>query len=109
MSRPLIQAMLSVALLVAGAAHAQAVARAPSMARVGAEVAITGAGFSAGTLVSLRITGPNQAVSMAAVVAAADGSVSYALVPTSSGSWRVQLSDGNERNKGAEVKLMVAP
>ncbi|KPF60278.1 hypothetical protein D621_02420 [beta proteobacterium AAP51] len=84
-------------LFVCGTAMAAPHASVPSVATVGRPVAVTGGGFNPGALISVRVTGPGDTVSMAAVVVAADGSLTHTLVVAQDGAHRVQLllADGS--------------
>lgn len=86
------------ALLVGGAAMAAPHASLPSIVPVGRAIDITGGGFTPGSVITVRVTGPASAVSMSAVVISADGRLSHPLTPAQSGAHRVQLlnADGSE-------------
>ena len=90
-------------LFVCGTAMAAPFAIVPSVAVVGRPVAVSGGGFDPGSLINLRITGPGDAVSMAAVVVAADGRFSYTLVTSSDGAHRVQLLHADGRPATREL------
>ena len=75
-----------------GMALAAPYANVSSTAQVGSPVTINGGGFVPGALVNLRVRGPGKAVTAAAVVAGADGSISYTLVAAANGPHVVQLS-----------------
>ncbi|HOB96220.1 MAG TPA: hypothetical protein PK306_17820 [Aquabacterium sp.] len=86
------------AMFVSSAAMAAPFASAPSMAPVGRAIEITGGGFQPGALITVRVAGPGNAVSVAAVVVAADGRLAHTLTATQDGAHRVQLlqADGRE-------------
>ena len=77
---------------MSGLASAAPYANVSSTAQVGSPVTITGGGFAPGALVNLRVRGPGKAVTAAAVVAGADGSISYTLIATANGAHVVQVS-----------------
>jgi len=84
-------------LFVCGTAMAAPHASVPSVAVVGRPIAISGGGFEPGALINLRITGPGNVVSTAAVVVATDGSLTHTLVASSDGAHRVQLLHADGR------------
>jgi len=86
------------ALLVAGAAVAAPHASLPSVVAVGRAIDINGGGFTPGSVITVRLVGPGNAVSMSAVVISADGRLAHSLTAAKSGGYRVQLlnADGSE-------------
>ena len=92
-------------LFVCGTALAAPFASVPSVAVVGRPIAVNGGGFDPGALINLRITGPGDAVSMAAVVAAADGSIAYTLVTSIDGAHRVQLLHADGRPATPDLRF----
>lgn len=104
-------AQLAMAALAAAAtaasAQGQVFARGPSLARAGTVVEIVVEGFSRGTPVWIRVTGPGRIVNKAAAIAGDDGLVTYSLVPSLAGSWSVTVGDANDRK--AEFRLQATP
>ena len=79
-----------------------------SVTQVGRPLTITGGGFEPGALVNLRVLGPGNAVTMAAVVAGADGSISHTLVTANDGAHVVQLSHPDGRPAVSAIKFHAA-
>lgn len=96
------------ALLCSGAVVAAPFASVPSVAPVGQSVTVAGGGFTPGALVTLRIIGPNRGVSMAAVVAGDDGSISHAMVAPAEGNYRIQFIDAAGRAMTRELRLVAS-
>lgn len=92
-------------LFVCGTAMAAPHASVPSLAAVGRPIAVSGGGFDPGALINLRITGPGDTVSVAAVVVAADGSLAYTLVASTDGAHRVQLLHADGRPATPELRF----
>lgn len=98
-----------VSLLACGAAIAAPFASVPSVAPVGRSVTVTGGGFAPGSVVTARITGPNQSVAMAATSAGADGAIAIPIVTSSRGAHAIQLigADGSVLVK--DLRMSVTP
>ena len=79
-----------------------------STAQVGRPVTVTGGGFAPGALINLRVRGPGSAVTAAAVVAGADGSISYTLVAAANGAHVVQLSLADGRKAVPDMTVHAA-
>ena len=72
-------------------------AAAPSVVKVGQQAAVSGSGFDAGSVVTVRVTDPAGRVAMAAAVAGPKGELTYALIPGAAGRYQVQLLDASQR------------
>lgn len=103
-----IRVVASAALLCGAAAFAAPFASVPSVAPVGQSVTVAGGGFAPGAVLTLRIIGPNQNTSMAAVVAANDGSIAHAMVTPSEGAYRIQILDASGRAVTGELRLLTS-
>lgn len=86
------------AILVSGAAMAAPHASVPSVAAVGRGVEVTGGGFQPGAVITVRVVGPGNSVSMAAAVVSPDGRLVHTLTAAQGGAHRVLLlhADGSE-------------
>ena len=93
------------ALAFSTTAYAAPYANVASVTQVGRPLTIAGGGFEPGALVNLRVLGPGNAVTMAAVVAGADGSISHTLVTTNDGTYVVQLSHPDGRAAVSAIKF----
>lgn len=91
---------IAVTAMVSAAAFGAPTAVAPSVARVGHETTVQGAGFVSGQVITLRITDPAGTVSKSAVVVGADGTIVHAITPTQSGRYRVELLDAGNHKVG---------
>jgi hypothetical protein len=94
-----------VGLLLCGAAIAAPFANVASVTQVGKPVTVSGGGFEPGSLINLRLIGPGKSMAMAAVVVAADGTISHTWVASSDGSYRVQLVHADGRAAANELKF----
>jgi hypothetical protein len=88
-------AVLGVSLALCGAVMAAPSAAMPSMVKVGDSAALVGQGFAAGTVLTVRVTAPGGAVSLAAVTVGPQGQVRHTVVPASGGKYRVEVLDGS--------------
>jgi hypothetical protein len=105
-SRALVVALAAVA--SCGMAAAAPFASVPSVAAVGQPVTVAGGGFVPGAVITLRVTGPKQNTSMAAVVVADDGSISHSMVTPSGGTYRIQILDAAGRTLAGELRLVTS-
>ena len=96
-------------LLSCGVAFAAPYASLPSVAPIGSSVTVTGGGFNPGSVVTARITGPNQTVAMAAASAGANGGVAISIMTSSRGEHAIQLigADGSVLVK--DLRLIATP
>lgn len=95
-------------LLLCGTALAAPFASVPSVTVVGRPVAISGGGFDPGSLINVRVIGPRHAISLDAVVVAADGTVSHTLIASREGAHRVQLLHADGRAAASELTFLVS-
>jgi len=84
-------------LALGGSAWAAPSAGMPSMVKVGDAAELVGQGFSAGSVLTVRVTGPGGAVSLAAVTVGPQGQVSHSVLPVSGGKYRVELLDASNK------------
>lgn len=100
--------VFAAALVCCAAVLAAPFASVPSIAPVGQSVTVAGGGFSPGAVITLRVIGPNSGTSMAAVVAAGDGSISHSMVTPSAGAYRIQVLDAAGRTMTGELRLVAS-
>jgi hypothetical protein len=91
--------------LVCGEATAAPFANVPSVTQVGRPLTLTGGGFEPGALINLRVSGPGKTVTMAAVVVAADGTISHTLVAAGDGPYSIQLVHPDGRSAASDLKF----
>ncbi len=97
------------AAVISLAALAAPFASAPSAVQVGQSVTLLGGGFEPGSVITVRVTAPGNGVSMSAVVAAQDGSISHPLVAAAEGAHIVQLIDAAGATLVGELKFVASP
>ncbi len=84
--------VIAAAVLATGVyAQSQTFGSAPSVAPVGAAVAVTGGGVAAGSVVSIRVTAPSGTVVVSAVTADASGRFSHGVTAGMPGAHRIEL------------------
>ena len=93
------------ALFVCSVATAAPFANVPSLTQVGKPVTVTGGGFEPGALINLRVLGPGKSVSMAAVVVAADGTISHTMVAPGDGAYSIQMVHADGRAAASPLKF----
>ena len=96
------------ALVACGTALAAPFASVPSVVPVGQAVTLTGGGFEPGSVVTVQINGPKKSTSMAAVVAADDGSISHDLVAPAPGNYAIKLIDASGRTVTRALRLVAS-
>ena len=98
--------LIGAALLVcSGLALAAPFANVASMTQVGRPLTISGGGFEPGALINLRVLGPGNSVTAAAVVAAADGAITHTLAVPSDGAYVVQITQSDGRVAVSDLKF----
>lgn len=95
--------------LICGVALAAPFGSVPSVARVGHAVTVAGGGFGPGAVITVKVSGPNQWVSMAAAAAGADGSISVPIVSSQPGAHVIQLLDASGDMLVGNLRLTVTP
>lgn len=90
-----VMAVAGASLALGGLATAAPSAGMPSMVKVGDTAALVGQGFVAGSVVTVRVTAPGGAVSLAALTVGPQGQVNHVLVPAAGGKYRVELLDSS--------------
>ncbi|MDP3083087.1 MAG: hypothetical protein Q8N44_05275 [Rubrivivax sp.] len=95
--------------LACGVAFAAPSGSVPSVASVGRSVTVTGSGFSPGTMVTIKVSGPNQSVSMGAAAVGADGRMALPIVASQPGSHRIQILDASGSTLVGNLTLVVTP
>ena len=101
--------LIGAALLVCSALPMAApFANVASIAQVGRPLTISGGGFEPGALINLRVLGPGNSVSAAAVVVAADGAITHTLVAPNDGAYVVQITQSDGRVAVSSLKFHVS-
>lgn len=107
MSTSLMRLVALASSLVCGVAFASPSGSVPSVASVGSAVTVAGSGFSPGTVVTVKVSGPNQSVSMGAVAVGADGRIALPVVASQPGSHLIQILDASGSTLVSNLRLVV--
>ncbi len=103
------RSLVLAAALVGGTAFAAPFASVPSVGQLGKSVAVQGGGFAPGTVVTVRMSGPNAKLSsVGAAVVDAGGGLTYDAMPAQTGAHKVTLLDAAGNVLVDNLKLQVS-